>query len=184
MSEIIENIKDEALRESLYMNYENAQEMVKFAEAKNAAVIATSGAILSLTFNKLAFGNILETLFSSGYFFLVLSLFTSFWALYPIYPIYSLKRQITLDDNAEKEGVKLNLFVFSNIAQFPNSEVFLKSITRKYYPKRKLTPMEQDIVMSLYVSSNIALRKFWLFKYALTFFLIGCLLIVVFGPFK
>ena len=39
---IVENIKDEALRESLYINYENVAEMIKFAETKNAEVGARS----------------------------------------------------------------------------------------------------------------------------------------------
>jgi hypothetical protein len=167
MSEIIENIKDEAMRESLYKNYENSQEMIKFAETKNAAIIATSGAMLSLTFNKLSFDTTFGTLFSSGYFFLIISLFVSFWALYPIYPIYSLKRLNRLEENAEVEGLKLNLYVFSNIAQFPSAESFAKAIEFKYYGKRPITTLEKDIISSLYVSSNIALRKFYLFKYAL-----------------
>jgi hypothetical protein len=167
MSEIVENIKDKSLRESLYKNYENSQEMIRFAETKNAAIIATAGAILSLTFDKLHFTTITNAIFSSGYFFLVASMFISFWSLYPIYPLYSVEKIEKLRDKPETEGKKLNLYVFSNISQFPDHISFAKAIESKYYPNEPLTLLEKDVVASLYVSSNIARRKFVLFKYSL-----------------
>lgn len=184
MSEIIENIKDASLRESLQSNYDNCAEMIRFAEAKNAAVIATSGAILSLTFDKLHFDSLTAGLFSAGYFFLVLALFIAFWALYPIYPVYHARRMTDELTMSVAEGIKLNLFVFSCIAQFDSPATFARALEKKYYPERALTPLEEDMAASIHVSAHIALRKFKYFKYGLTAFLMGCLLIVIFGPLK
>lgn len=184
MSQMIETIKDEALRESLYKNYENVQEMIKFAENKNTAIIASSGAILCLIFSSLRFDNLFAGLFSCGYFFVALAFGISFWALYPLYPLYSVKRMVKLIDNAETEGMRLNLFLFSHISQFPDWETFYETINKKYYSQTPLTNLEKDLVRSIYTNANIALRKFWLFRYSLGAFLMGTSLIIIFGPLK
>lgn len=172
---------DRTLRESIYLIFLNLQDMIKFAETKNAAIVASAGTILILIFDKLSFTGFVASMFTLGYFCLIVSILTAFWAIYPIYPIY---RHGPRKAVAELQAYHPNLLVFSDIAAFPSYDLFEAAIAEKYYGKQSLSPFEKDMCLSIYTSANIALRKFRLFKHALIYFILGGLLIVVFGPMR
>lgn len=177
--------EDRELRESIYLNYLNLQDMIKFGETKNAAIVASAGAIITLIFDKLDFLGFIPTMFSFGYLFMVGAVVTSFLAIYPIYPVYPFKRSAeAAHPAADPETLRGNLHVFSDIARCPDYESFERAIHAKYYAATELTVLEKDVLRSMYTSAHIALRKFRLFKRALIFFLIGGLLIVIFGPLR
>lgn len=176
---------DRDLRESIYLKHLDIQDMIKFGETKNAAIVASAGAIITLIFDKLDFSGFIPTMFSFGYLFMVGAVVTSFWAIYPIYPTYPGKPTQGGGENPRPPGpTRKNLHVFSDIASFPDYASFEVAIHEKYYPGTEFTALEKDVLLSLYTSAHIALRKFRLFKRALIFFLIGGLLIVIFGPLR
>jgi len=176
----LENACDIQLRETLYKNFSNLQDMIKFAEAKNTAIIASAGAIITLVFDKLCFSGLLQKIFSLGYFFIVVSLFIAFWSFVPITHPNKLKKK---NNNTKNEACK-NLFLFTDIASFTNFAEFESDIIKTYYDGQKLSKLERDVLQQVYTNANIACRKFSIFRQALYFFLIGATLIAVFGPFK
>lgn len=175
----MENINDNTRIDTIYKNFINLQDIIKFAETKNAAIIASSGAIIALVFNKLSFDNFLQVVFLIGYVFVVIALTISFWSLWPITHAREIKRKRI--DNKTIE-IDKNLFLFTDIGSFKTCENFEKAICEKYYYSQELTSVEKDILSQIYTNSNIALRKLNHFKLSLIFLIIGILLMAFLGP--
>ncbi len=172
------NISDDIKKDTIYNNFLNTQDMIKFAETKNAAIIASSGAVIALVFDKLSFDNLIQNIFFTGYIFIALALTISFWSLWPITHTKEIKRK-----NIKTKEVDRNLFLFTDIAFFKTYKDFEKAISVKYYFSQELTSIEKDVLSQIYTNSNIALRKHSLFKLSLLLFFIGILLMLFFGPF-
>jgi len=176
----LENCNDIQLRESIHKNFVNLQDIIKFAETKNAAVLASSGAVITLVFDKICFNNFVQIIFASGYILVVIALITAFWSFIPITHPDKLKAKIrSLSNNAYK-----NLFLYSDIASFDTFERFESEIKEKYYKSQEISILEKDVLNQIYTNAFIVCRKLYFFRLALFVFLLGSFLIALFGPLK
>ncbi|MDD2714404.1 MAG: DUF5706 domain-containing protein [Candidatus Wallbacteria bacterium] len=171
------NCPDAPLRETIFRIFLNLQDMVKYAEAKNSAVAASAGAIVLLIYQKLGFTTWPQLLFSTGYCLIVLALVLSFWSFFPV-----INNPPSLKSAPGTDSRERNLFLFSEIASFPEFASFEQAIVKKYYGSEALSPLDRDILIGVYANACIAHKKFRFFRYALLLFLSGILLLVISGP--
>lgn len=141
--------------------------MVKYAETKNSALVATGLVILGLIYDKICFGSTLQILFSLGYILIAISIIISLLSFFP--------------DKGSK-GTE-NMFLFSNIARLSSYEEFKERITDKYYcnkdTKEIFTTIDEDVLKQVYKLSMISNRKYVLFSWSIVIFLIGLLIIII-----
>lgn len=176
----MEDCNDIQLRESIHKNFVNLQEMIKFAETKNAAILASSGAVITLVFDKICFSNFVQIIFASGYIFVVIALIIAFCSFIPITHPDRVKAKIRNLSNS----VYKNLFLYSDIASFNTFEKFETEIKEKYYKSQEISILERDVLRQIYTNAYIACRKLHFFRFALFVFLLGSFLIALFGPLK
>lgn len=176
----MEDYSDIQLRESIHKNFVNLQDMIKFAETKNAAILASSGAVITLVFDKVCFNNFVQIIFSSGYIFVVIALIIAFWSFIPItHPDKVIDKKRNPSNNDYK-----NLFLYSDIASFDTFERFETEIKEQYYKSKEISILEKDVLNQIYINSFIVCKKLDFFKLALYVFLLGSFLIALSGPLK
>jgi len=155
-------------RELLLMRQESTlakvMEMIKYAEAKNLALLTFNLAIL------VALSGILTLDFSKAYVWIPLI----FWGLSTLLSIISF---VPITNSTKQTLIKgLNLTYFGDIAKL-SSEEFHKLISVDYCSDDKYCSLISDQIV---INSRIANRKFDFFKLAIrTLFVITLLLYVV-----
>jgi hypothetical protein len=140
--------------------FSTVNDFLKFAEAKNGALIAfNSGAVwASLSFLKDCNDTGIIFTFSSFALMNIVSLIIAFWSF------------IAITDNTTKGGQSAhhddNLAFFGHIAKLHEDEL-IKAISTKYNIASSNESIEKDIANQIVINSRITLRKFKLFNTAI-----------------
>jgi uncharacterized protein with PQ loop repeat len=152
----------------LITNFDNLQDLIKYAESKNTILIGFVIALVGfLKSQRLLCDNENVILFIS-IILLILSLLISLVSMIPqTKQIYARQRKSVEDPN---------LFLFSDIASIQTKDKFIELIQKEYFNNEELNKEEKDIAMQIYTLSNIALEKFRAFNIAISVFTVGLIL--------
>lgn len=144
--------------------FKNINELVRFGEAKNSGFIALNvGMIITIYANF----NILKAYIPSAGLILAsvmftLAIITSLSSLFPT------TRNLVI----EREQVKdPNLYFYGDLAQL-SREAFIENM-KKEDPEFEPGKVQLDLINQILINSRIALGKFTLFKFSVTFTLSG-----------
>lgn len=155
--------------ETLKLIFSLTNDWLKFAENKNAALIATNlvlvFGIISLI-QDITFGSILI-------FYLYLSiisfLFGVIISMISFVPILKIKRKVLIQKSLNESD---SLYFYENIAKY-NPQLLLELINKRSYKKiKKFSHNNLDLANQIIINSQIALHKFILFKIAIFFTLL------------
>ena len=158
------NDQQDAYEEALVTNLARVLDLLKFAEAKNAALLAFTSAWTVAIANLMArqeappaaFADVLPV---SGALFLIAALV----ALYSILPKVRLAEFFKGEQRIARE---LNLLFYGDISQI-DIATFPERLRTRYYPADKCSTTDQyltDLSCQIHVNSTIASRKYTLFK--------------------
>lgn len=143
-------------------------EWVKFAEAKNAALLVFDMSVLAVFqhFDKDA-----KCLCTLGMIVIVISSLITLWTFSPNVGNKRNNRFKNSGQDNKPEGVN-NLYYWGAIAACRNKEDFLRKTKDKYFPTilDKDVASEkriEDLAEEIYINSKIAANKYGLFKVAL-----------------
>ncbi|MDQ1589594.1 MAG: hypothetical protein QOG71_221 [Pyrinomonadaceae bacterium] len=161
------------MEERLKGIFANVNEWLKFAETKNAAIIAADAAALfgALTLilskdNGLALW--LYIYLHSFIFFVVLSALAALLSVIPKTKILQSKPK---DDRHETD----NLLFYGHIAKYTPDEYLTELRTRYEEPESKNPRLEFDYAQQITINSQITLSKYNYFSYAIWFAVAGIL---------
>ena len=167
--------------------FQNVNEWLKFAEAKNGVLLAFSGAAITATItllataqnipNSLNFGLLLTTIFLC-----ICALICSFSFL----PKTNLEDLLWLRDRRNKKShsqdpIKDNFWYFGHLQKYKPDEL-LKALNEPYFKGSvDITKVEykeyKDIAAQITINAGIAFLKFEVFKYALKVLIASILII-------
>lgn len=159
------------IEEKLNSIYQHTNDMIKFAEAKNAGLIAFNGAVIIglATLIKDLYCN-LDYRYLVYYlvFVLTMNLVSIFISLASLTALLIHKElEITFKPND-------NLLFFGTISSL-TAEVYLANFKSKYGLYSENEQFELDFSRQIVITSQIAMRKFRLFNLALTWTFAGIL---------
>lgn len=159
-----------AFKPELIDIYKNINDMVRFGETKNSGFIALNvGMIITIFVN---YYKLIEYIFTFGLiaaaFFFCFAIITSLSSLFPV-----TKNQII--DKRVLENP--NLYFFGDLAQL-DLELFTKFM-QKDDPEFIPNKMQQDLMNQILINSRIAMGKFKLFKFSVTFTVIGIIIVAI-----
>lgn len=167
------------INDELKYIFDNVKDWLKFAEAKNAALTAFNAAILaklvSILMSLRDDQEHLECYLFVSVIFMSISLIM---ALYSFYPRLS---SLLLPEKTGEPG-NGNLFFFLTIAQYKEKRYFeemKKHINENDSEDKTSDRLKLDLINQIIVNSEIAVKKYFLFKWALRFTLAGLLLPVI-----
>jgi len=152
--------------------FENVNNWLKFAEAKNATLIAGNGLIIFGICRIIKDSNINEYLMYYIYFSIFMLVISFLIALISFIP--NIKLPGYLFDNS-KEQSNHNLLFFGSIATF-NEHKYLEELNKSLgkdddeYKKNKLNEMYAHQII---INSQIAVKKYKLFNISLQFTLLA-----------
>jgi len=165
--------------------FTNVNDWLKFAEAKNAALIAFDGAaimgLLSIVKDFSSGKGIIGIAISIAIVFLAASLFTVLLSFYP-------QTRITEAPKDKAIGENDNLYFWEHIKKY-TAEEYLKKLRETSdsskpdaeTPNGHLNNMrlENDLAIQIITNSRMTSHKYRYFKYALTFTIVGLLPLVI-----
>lgn len=161
--------------------FSNVNEWLKFAEEKNAALIAFNlasifGAATIVTQNDTPIKPAISIYL---YSFIILSIVSLFFALFSFWPQTRIEnvinRKIKKCFLFKKPVIEGNLIFYGDINNC-DSEVYLSKLCESCKKDvRDCSQLELDYVNQIIVNSHIAVRKYFYFKLALLFTLIALL---------
>ncbi|MBL7805807.1 MAG: hypothetical protein JNL02_18835 [Saprospiraceae bacterium] len=148
------------IEEKLNLIYQHATDMIKFAEAKNAGLIAFNGAVIVGMVALLK--DVYNIKWLAGYliFVIIMNLVSLFLAMTALTALILFR---------ERKPVHLpgdNLQFFGTIADY-DPELFYRRFCEKYKLAPEKESFELDLARQTVIVSQIALRKFRLFNLAL-----------------
>lgn len=156
--------QDDAYEKILVADLQRAIDFLKFAEAKNATLLALSSGWILATIGLECSGRALPGLFKSAVpATLILVLCTAIVTAASFFPKLKLPRFL----GGKKAGPHLkNLLFFGDIANM-TVKAFAQEIRTRYYPNKDGHSEEylHDLTVQINVNSAIALRKMTLFKW-------------------
>jgi len=151
--------------EKLLSNFNNLQDMIKYAESKNSLLIGFTLIIFGFTKQEMVFKTFFDCLKSTGNIFLIIAFTISLMSMMP--------KTKQLFSKKTKETHEPNLFLYSDIASFSTVDGFIKGLKKQYFENTDLSKEEEDIAVQLYTLSNIAFEKFRAFNIAIIFTALG-----------
>lgn len=159
-----------AFKPELIDIYKNINDMVRFAETKNSGFIALNvGMIVTIFVN---YYKLTEYIFPLGLIaaacMFCLAIITSISSLFP-----TTKNKIA-DKNILENP---NLYFFGDLAQM-DLELFTQFM-REDDPEFTPSKMQEDLINQILINSRIALGKFKMFKFSVTFTVIGISIVAV-----
>lgn len=159
--------------------FQNVNDWLRFAEAKNAALLAFSGtamtAILTVLItaqglpNSLRIGLLISTIFLNSCTLLCALSFL---------PKTNLERLLWIRDKPYrklKPTITDNLYYFGDLQKYSSAEL-LEALNKQYVNNSAILPYgkeSNDIAIQIIINSSIASMKFYLFTYALYFLIIS-----------
>ncbi|MDT5267964.1 MAG: hypothetical protein QOH49_150 [Acidobacteriota bacterium] len=161
------------MEERLKGIFANVNEWLKFAEAKNAAIIAADAAA--------SFGALTLVLSKDNlpafWLYIYLHSFTFFVALSAIVALLSVipKTKVLLNKPKEERQANDNLLFYGHIAKYTPEE-YLTELRKRYEEHEpKNSGLEFDYAQQITINSQITLRKYDFFRYASWLALTGIL---------
>jgi hypothetical protein len=176
-----------ALVDKLWMIFQNVNEWLKFAEAKNAILLAFSGTIVAANTTLLATIQSLPSSLRVGLLASVFLLCTcSFVCATSFLPKINLDKILWLKSRLYKPirpQVSDNLYYFGHLKNY-DSESLLNSINQDYLAGSIVLPYNKeskDLATQIIVNSDLAFRKYRLFSFSVYILLaaIGIVPIVI-----
>jgi hypothetical protein len=171
------------LPEKLFVIFQNTNEWLKFAEAKNAALLAFSGTGMTATLTLLATAQNLPNSLRVGLLLATAFLcLCSFICTFSFLPRIHLEKVLWLKSRTfqnAKPSTDDNLYYFGHLQKYSPNEL-LEAINRNYLNSSITIPYEkesQDLATQITINAAIAFRKYQLFTYG-TYCLAIAILIV------
>jgi hypothetical protein len=157
--------------EKLYQIYQHSTDMIKFAEAKNAGLIAFNGAVI------IGIATLVKDLTTNKdftqYYIVWYLVFVIFMNLISIFiSLSSLTALLIHKETETKFKPNDNLQFFGTISS-KTPEVFLDSFMKKYNLQSENKEYEIDMARQTVIVSQIAMRKFRAFNTALNWTFAG-----------
>jgi len=159
-------------------NLQRAIDFLKFAEAKNAALLALSSAWIMAIVSLLCNGKTIpDPLSKSILFVLVLALISGILSMISFMPRLNLP---TFLGGRRAGPHSKNLLYYGDIASVPIKNLSKELYTR-YYPDSNEYKEDyfNDIAVQISVNSEITLRKMILFRWGLTFIMLSGLILLI-----
>ncbi|MBE9032214.1 hypothetical protein IQ266_20960 [filamentous cyanobacterium LEGE 11480] len=177
----------DALPQKLLVIFQNVNEWVKFAEAKNAVLLAFAGAAVTVTTTALV------TAQAMPFFWQVALSVTTGWigicaflCAVSFIPKTNLEKILWLKQKpSEQQRLKKtdNFYFFGDLRKYRPEEL-LEAINYYYFNNEFTLPHGkecEDIAAQIVVAAQIANMKFTLFTYAIYSLLIALLCMPIFG---
>jgi hypothetical protein len=162
----------DVLVEKLRIIFQNVNEWLKFAEAKNAVLLAFSGTAMTVTLAVLAtvqnLPNSLRVGLLGATALLCVCAFLCAWSFLPKTNLEKILWSRRMSFQAMKPQVEDNLYYFGHLRKY-NSVTLLDSVNQGYLNGAASLPYgkeAQDLASQIVVNSSIAFRKYQLFTYA------------------
>jgi hypothetical protein len=162
----------DALVEKLRVIFQNVNEWLKFAEAKNAVLLAFSGTAMTATLAVLAtvqnLANSLRFGLLGATALLCVCAFLCAWSFLPKTNLEKILWSRSNSFQVMKPQVEDNLYYFGHLRKY-NSATLLDSVNQDYLNGAASVPYgkeAQDLASQIVVNSSIAFRKYQLFTYA------------------
>ncbi len=154
------------LEEKLNLIYQHVNDMIKFAEAKNAGLIAFNGAVIigSISLIKDIADKISENLYLYSFLYLIFVLLMNIISLF--IALTSLTAYLRHKELSVEFCESDNLHFFGTIANY-TPQLYLEEFKKKYKLKSENQAYEFDMARQIIIVSQIAKQKFKLFNKAL-----------------
>jgi Family of unknown function (DUF5706) len=173
----------DALVEKLRVIFQNVNEWLKFAEAKNAVLLAFSGTAMTATLAVLATVQNLPNSLRVGLLgATVLLCVCAFFCAWSFLPKTNLEKILWSRSNsfqAMKPQVEDNLYYFGHLRKY-NSATLLDSVNQGYLNGAASLPYgkeAQDLASQIVVNASIAFRKYQFFTYGAYCLVISILIV-------
>ncbi len=155
------------MKDDIKSIFQNVNEWLKFAEAKHAGMIVLNSGII---FGILSIYKDYKTIVSWELIIVIIIVFgiSIILSLISLFPITKNK---TTNKTTETTP---NLYFFGSLSKLNENE--FKSELQKSYPNYQFNRIDEDIINQIIVNSNIATKKYKLFKIAVWFTTIGLVL--------
>lgn len=154
------------MEERLKYIFTNVNDWLKFAEAKNAALVAADGAAGFAALAVLVSSEDKLKIWVSIYLYLFVFfvLCSAVVALFSIVP----QTRILLAKPKEEQSETDNLLFYGDIAKYKPSE-YLAALSRRYSISQTPSNLETDYAQQIIINSQIALNKYFIFRIAVWF---------------
>ena len=147
----------------LRLIYSDVNDWLRFAEAKNGALLATDGALV-LSALGLIDGRVFLFRWAEFYFysFVLLSSLSGLLSLISFLPQIEIPRIRARSPSEARD----NLLFYGDICDY-DTTTYLEALCTQYdYPLDSVGPYEEDLAESIVVNSRISMRKYRLFRTA------------------
>jgi hypothetical protein len=176
-------LTDTEIEEKLRYIFENTNRWLAFAEAKNAAIITFTGALILGILNSLQNLNTLVTFFSITILIpiFIISFFISFLSTFSIMDkFYNFISKIFKIDNGVKDANKDNFYYYGDIRKYDEQEYldFFKEHYSIILPTTH-SKVEKALASQIIINSKIAWRKYTYFNQAVKILFYGSLLTLI-----
>ena len=158
------------MEEKLKFIFNNVNDLLKFAEAKNGVIIAFNGAVIFQLFE------IIKDINSSNIYFICLIVLIGFWilsfiiALISFFPIIN---NTLFSRKNKRKANKDNLIFYGDIAKYKEEE-YLQALSSSFKAEDySCTNFEKNCANQIIINSRIALNKFKCFQISLVLNLLG-----------
>lgn len=158
------------MEDKLKSIFENINDWLKFAEAKNGIIVAFNGSVILQIFQ------IIKGISSSGIYFLCLIILLIFWTLsflIALISFYPRTKILFLLRRNEKISKQDNLLFYGDIAKYSEKD-YLQSLTKMFGRENYCwSNFEISYVNQIIINSQITLKKFKYFQVSLSLNLLG-----------
>ena len=155
-----------SLSEKLYQLYSQTNELIKFAETKNAALIAFNGAVILGVLKLISDFKSAHWLIIYLFFVLAMNVISAFIMIVALAP------QMISQVQTSSAGKGTNLLYFGSIAKL-SPEDYVDRLNKVYGFTSDNAAYERDLARELIIVCQIAVRKFKLFKLAMAWTFAG-----------
>lgn len=169
-------MENKDLDELLEKNFSNVNSWLNFAEAKNAANIAFVVACIAAIFDLQDVNGILYILCIS----FIISGIISLISFLPRLENKVDRKTFSFLKNEKRKAKEDNLIFFENIKLY-SGDTYIQQICKTYFSENEYNPTKYQLDLSdeIVYNSNIASRKYKLFKIAVDLDIIAFLLLAI-----
>lgn len=160
------------MEENLKYIFNNINNWLKFAEAKNGAIIVINSAVIFQTFQLMITSSSSNQYTIPSIFLLLFWIPSFFVALFSFLPITKITNLSRVETNV---SINDNLLFYEHIAKY-STERYLNCLCSSLgEQKRDWTKFEFDCASQIIINSRITLRKFFYFKISILLDLVSAL---------
>ena len=174
------NNSNEAFEKMLTANLQRVIDFLKFAEAKNAALLTIASAWVIAIINLIYSGKLLPGGLNTGaYFALPFSICAGMLSMISFLPRTNLSWFV---GGKHAWPHPNNLLYYGDISTLP-LKTFEQDIRERYFPTAKQDLMDDnyihDLIVQISVNSQITMRKLKLFRYGITLIFIAAFIMLI-----